>query len=98
MFVYDVDENGNIESDPSDDVANIQIVRETNGTLTFEVDDTTSSEHLAGSSQTKVLNYLQFAINDKDSNGILHPSDDVATVKVVRYGNAANRKLTIRIS
>lgn len=98
MFVYDVDENGNIESAPSDDIANIQIVRETSGALTFEVEDTVSSEHLAGSSQSKVLNYLQFTINDEDSNGILHPSDDIATIKVVRYGNAANRELTIRIS
>lgn len=96
MYVYDIDENDNIESDPSDDVANIQIVRETNGILTFEVENATSSEHLAGSSQAKVLDYLQFTITDKDSNGILHPSDDVATVKVVR--NATSRKLSIRIS
>lgn len=96
MYVYDIDEN--YDTTETTDVANIQIVRETNGTLTFEVEDTSTpkAEVLAGNSNTTINTTLQLNINDKKSDGTITPTTEVANVMVVR--NVTSGKMSIRIS
>ena len=95
MYVYNIDENAGITE--TTDVANIQIVRETNGTLTFEVEDTSTpeAEVLAGNSNTTINKTLQLNINDKKSDGTITPTTEVASVMVVRN---VNGKMSIKIS
>lgn len=95
MYVYDIDENDNITE--TTDVANIQIVRGTNGTLTFEVEDTSTpeAEVLSGNSNTTINTTLQLNINDKKSDGTITPTTEIANVMVVRN---VSGKMSIRIS
>lgn len=95
MYVYDIDEND--DTTETTDVANIQIVRETSGVLTFEVENTITSEAevLAGNSNTSINKTLQLNINEKNSDGTITPTTEIASVMVVRK---ANGKMSIRIS
>lgn len=95
MFVHNIDENDNITE--TTDVANIQIVRETNGTLTFEVEDTSTpeAEVLAGNSNTTINTTLQLNINEKQSDGTIKPTSAIANVMVVRN---VSGKMSIIIS
>lgn len=95
MYVYDIDENN--DTTETTDVANIQIVRETNGVLTFEVENTITSEAevLAGNSNTTINKTLQLNINDKKSDGTITPTTEVASVMVVRN---VSGKMSIKIS
>ena len=95
MYVYDIDEND--DTTETTDVANIQIVRETNGTLTFEVEDTSTpeAEVLSGNSNTTINKTLQLNINDKKSDGTITPTTEVASVMVVRN---VSGKMSIKIN
>ena len=95
MYVYDIDEND--DTTETTDVANVQIVRETNGVLTFEVEDTSTpeAEVLSGNSNTTINKTLQLNINDKKSDGTITPTTEVASVMVVRN---VSGKMSIKIS
>lgn len=91
MYITDIDPSGNEEQTGS--IAQVRVIRE-NGIVTFEVDDT---QVLSGVSfSNNVLDNLQLNITNKNSDGSLSPTEDIATVSVIR--NTKTGKMSIRIS